>query len=255
MQQTPKPCARPGLSSVIGLFLVAASTASLACDRVVTQDTTLTEDITGCTGDGIVIAADGVTLDLNGHRVAGFRKEKSAGIRVQGVNNITIVNGTVESFERGIYIADASSVMVTGVKSRANRFDGIVVSNSSAVELVANELAANSRTGVDTINSDVRLTSNLASSNTEYGFAATGGSVTFINNSSEGGANRAAFLASGGSGMTPTGSAFQANRAARFKGYGFQFGAGAIVDDLGGNQASGKRAKACYPDPCPLSLK
>src|SRR5438309_12014566 len=73
-----------GLGAVVlGMMFSAASAdaahapptpSALPCGTVITKDTTLQADITGCTGDGLVIGADHVTLDLNGHTVSGAVK-------------------------------------------------------------------------------------------------------------------------------------------------------------------------------------
>ena len=42
-----------------------------SCGDTITADTTLDGDLIDCPNNGIVIGADNVTLDLNGHPVAG----------------------------------------------------------------------------------------------------------------------------------------------------------------------------------------
>ena len=44
-----------------------ARRSAVACGDTITADVTLTADLTGCPGDGLIVAADGVRLDLNGH--------------------------------------------------------------------------------------------------------------------------------------------------------------------------------------------
>src|SRR5688572_13807111 len=45
--------------------------SELSCGDTITADTTLTGDLVDCPSNGIVIGADDITLDLNGHTVAG----------------------------------------------------------------------------------------------------------------------------------------------------------------------------------------
>jgi hypothetical protein len=40
--------------------------------QTITRDTTLDSDLLDCRGDGTVIGADNITLDLNGHAIAGL---------------------------------------------------------------------------------------------------------------------------------------------------------------------------------------
>jgi hypothetical protein len=57
----------------LGSLALAAGPAHaqpLRCGDTVTQDTTLTADLLDCPGDGLVIGAPGITVDLGGHTVA-----------------------------------------------------------------------------------------------------------------------------------------------------------------------------------------
>ena len=64
---------------LIAFALVGATAASggralasqVSCGETITADTTLDSDLVNCPNHGIVIGADGVTLDLNGHLVDG----------------------------------------------------------------------------------------------------------------------------------------------------------------------------------------
>ena len=48
------------------LLVPPASATHVGCGDVVTQDTTLDSDLL-CEGDGLIVAASDVTLDLGGH--------------------------------------------------------------------------------------------------------------------------------------------------------------------------------------------
>jgi hypothetical protein len=62
------------LAAVLALLLAAPAQAShVRCGDVITQDTTLDSDLLDCPGSGVVIGADGITLDLNGHVVDGVQ--------------------------------------------------------------------------------------------------------------------------------------------------------------------------------------
>jgi hypothetical protein len=198
--------------------------------------------------------ANGVTIDLNGHTISGFKKENSTGILVDGANGVTIVNGTIEFFERGIRIVNAGAIAVTDVVSKGNRKDGIFVQSSTGVDLIGNELLDNLNGIVTRDGNNLNIVSNQGKGNSEVGFDVSGtlgGTlVSLTNNESAGDAKRAAFR-TGGSGQVE----FSANQAKGFKGFGFQFTDARFVMDKGGNRAKGKPSKACFPDPCPLELK
>jgi parallel beta-helix repeat protein len=49
----------------------AAPDSSLSCGQTITTNTVLGHDLVNCDGPGLVIGADGITLDLGGHTVSG----------------------------------------------------------------------------------------------------------------------------------------------------------------------------------------
>lgn len=93
---------------------------------MVTEDTTLTGDVGPCAGHGIVVAADDVTLDLNGHTVSGIKREmEQAGVLLDGVNGTTVRNGTVQGFDAGVAIEGGSGNTVTRLSVQNNLNDMI----------------------------------------------------------------------------------------------------------------------------------
>src|SRR5215475_13375349 len=48
-----------------------AQASALHCGEVITADTRLSSDLVNCLDNGLVIGADNITLDLNGHVIAG----------------------------------------------------------------------------------------------------------------------------------------------------------------------------------------
>src|SRR3954464_14538031 len=60
--------------AVVGATAVGggqARASQVSCGETITADTTLEQDLVNCPNHGIVIGADGITLDLNGHLVDG----------------------------------------------------------------------------------------------------------------------------------------------------------------------------------------
>src|SRR4051794_32517798 len=62
------------LAGVAGLGAGPALGAQVQCGDKIKSDTKLTSDLVNCPNNGIVIGADHVTLDLNGHRIDGNKK-------------------------------------------------------------------------------------------------------------------------------------------------------------------------------------
>jgi hypothetical protein len=88
-----------------GLAIVAApcgaSAQALACGAVVTADVRLTTSLTDC-ADGLVIGADGITVDLGGHVIAGLGSETGTGIEAVGRTGVTVRNGRIRGFAVGV---------------------------------------------------------------------------------------------------------------------------------------------------------
>lgn len=91
-----------GATALAALTLAGtAGAVVLSCGTTITQDTTLTGDVLGCSGPAIVIGAPGITLDMNGHRASAAAGNRAHGILNQGHAGVTVRNGTVTGF--GLY--------------------------------------------------------------------------------------------------------------------------------------------------------
>ena len=101
-----------GGAAFLALATAAPSTAAplsdpaVGCGQTITRSTVLVADIVGCPGDGIVVQADNVTVNLNGHKVSGVgaRGNSSAGVRLKDRHRVTVTNGTVTGFDAGVVV-------------------------------------------------------------------------------------------------------------------------------------------------------
>ncbi|MEO5680213.1 MAG: right-handed parallel beta-helix repeat-containing protein [Acidimicrobiales bacterium] len=92
----------------------------------VTTNTTLTSDVGPCNGHGIVVQADNITLNLNGHTVTGAKNEaEQAGVLLDGVSGVTVKNGEITGFDAGVSIEGGSGNTVTGLNVHDNVNDMI----------------------------------------------------------------------------------------------------------------------------------
>jgi parallel beta-helix repeat protein len=94
------------LATVFSAAQPAAGPArtTLSCGQTLTASTTLTSDLIDCQGNGLVVDADNITIDLNGHTIDGTnaRKPGTGAIVTKGPHrNVTINNGTVTDFYFG----------------------------------------------------------------------------------------------------------------------------------------------------------
>ncbi|HEX2275081.1 MAG TPA: right-handed parallel beta-helix repeat-containing protein [Acidimicrobiales bacterium] len=122
------------------LLVGTASAAHVSCGQTITQSTTLDSDVGPCTGTGIRVGANNITLDLGGRTVFARAPQtgEGAGILVEGRTGVTVRNGRVILFDAGVVIQGGSGNTVTNVVAqdnigtRATDFgDGIAVFGSS----------------------------------------------------------------------------------------------------------------------------
>lgn len=99
-------------------------------------------------GTAILIAADNVSLDLNGHTIRGPGNKQGVGIAVEGVSGISIHNGNIVDFGTGIRVANAHNVRVERVQIKGEDGGGpppgevgVLVLNSRAVVLKDNTIS------------------------------------------------------------------------------------------------------------------
>ena len=110
------------LVAAAGLWLPAAAYAShLTCGQTVTTNTTLDSDIGPCTSYGLVVGANGITIDLNGHRIFGTSAvNDKAGVYLLNKVGVVVRNGTVTDFDIGVAIEGGSRNTVTGINAQHN---------------------------------------------------------------------------------------------------------------------------------------
>lgn len=99
--------ALPVIAALAGLALTlvqapatAGQAVTVRCGDTITTDVVLTRNLS-CAGDGLVVVASGVTVDLNGHRITG----SGAGTGLDltwGLEGVTVRDGTVRGFGSGI---------------------------------------------------------------------------------------------------------------------------------------------------------
>jgi hypothetical protein len=142
---------------VVGWLAPAASAADvLSCGQAVTASVTLAADVGPCLGDGLVVTADGVTVDLNGHTVKGGRGNPSTtadqvGVRLANVRNVTVRNGTVRDFYTGVLVQGGSGNTLTGLTVTENNLgtgatlngNGIYLNGSNGNQVLYNTVTHN----------------------------------------------------------------------------------------------------------------
>lgn len=113
------------------------------CDQKITRSVTLTQDIGPCTGDAIIIARDGITLDGDGYKIVG---SGGNGVVIRNKRNVVIKNLFVQGFEFGLVIQGGK-----GNHVYTNRFSGNSVGvflNRTKENTVRNNIVAENAHGI-----------------------------------------------------------------------------------------------------------
>jgi large repetitive protein len=144
------------------------------CGATITADTMLGSDLANCPVDGIVIGADNITLDLNGHTIDGDATPgpdgDDAGIRNPGHHGVTIEGGIVQEFVHAVMLDSASGNLVRHLTAVANG-RGILLQNGSDSNVIEdNDASHNGRASIVLFDSD----SNVIRHNTMSGNGANG---------------------------------------------------------------------------------
>jgi parallel beta-helix repeat protein len=136
--------AAAALSSALAVPATAAKPVTVSCGQVITRDTTLANDLTNCHTIGLVVGADDVTLDLNGHTVDGDGVADFEGINVDRHDRVTIRNGTITDFVEGVAVLFSKGTRVRDLTIARERHVAVFVTDSRNVKVertAASEIA------------------------------------------------------------------------------------------------------------------
>jgi parallel beta-helix repeat protein len=163
-----------GAGNVVPASAQAGETVS--CGETIDHSLTVANNIGPCDGDGLVVVASGITLDLGGHTVTGtgqnppggvtFDLPEQVGVHLMGVRGVTVRNGTIGAFDAGVVVegGGGNTIQALYVHDNINKLrpdlpnpedpqnptsaecnfgDGITTSDSSGNRIQANRVVHN----------------------------------------------------------------------------------------------------------------
>jgi parallel beta-helix repeat protein len=180
----------------------------VSCGDTIITDTTLDSDLVDCPDNGIVIGADDITLDLNGHTIDGDGELREDcpedqicddGVVAVDHAHVTVRNGSLREFALGVLVAGASENRLLDLTVIRNMFPGVVIGESTGTEL---SRSAVTRNGVDTDEAGVvvfhasesRIAHNAISDNGDIGVFAEGADDSIFERNELSGNREAAML-------------------------------------------------------------
>jgi len=126
----------------------------------------LSDNLISSSGTCLKIAADGITLDGNGHTITGAGS--LWGVDVRGTTGVTVKNTNISGFSTGIYVTASDTHIINNTLTNMSS-SGIVVSNSCVATITGNTVNSN-RTGIEAkYSTGITIKGNNADSNSQDG--------------------------------------------------------------------------------------
>ena len=161
-----------------------ALTSRISCGQTIVTSTKLANDLIDCPSNGIVIGADNVTLDLNGHLIDGDAGEFAEcppdepcdlGVFSSGHNGVTIKGGTVREFTFGVILDTAENARLSRLTLNDNLWSGLLIAGASHSTVEGLSVSRNGLTtdqaGIDVFDShDLLIERNSVVGNGDIGF-------------------------------------------------------------------------------------
>ena len=150
---------------------------SLSCGQVIKQSVKLTANL-DCKTDGIIVGADGITIDLNGFTLSGpGEKSSKVGIMFADNDGVTVQGpGTIQKFQAGALFSGGEDNKISRVTFTENEI-AVFETGSKNVVIEDNLMFGNSIGVAAHSSSGSMLTTNLFKSNDLAG-------VTLVNSAS-----------------------------------------------------------------------
>jgi nitrous oxidase accessory protein NosD len=168
----------------------AAEARAAHCGMRIRHDFTLHRNLHNCRGDGLVVAADNVTINLRGHTIDGRRRRSSVGVRITGFHGVTVKRGKIRQFGMGVLLVDASHVRILRNRIRGSFDEGVFTDETSDHLVIARNRIRGSgirsgalwADGIDARGDAVRVLSNRVRRNHDDGIDVNGTDITVDGN-------------------------------------------------------------------------
>jgi hypothetical protein len=171
-------------TAAVGLLSAGSGSGSssapiTACWQTVTTNAVLTQDLS-CPGDGVVVGASGITIDLHGFRLTGTRGTGHYGINdLGGYDGVTVKNGVIRNFDEGIAgFSGADSLHLSNLIVSGNGLYGIIVSSGDQASVSSVTASGNAGYGVYVVGDHVSVKSSTVSGNGDNGLFVAGDSAS-----------------------------------------------------------------------------
>jgi parallel beta-helix repeat protein len=133
-----------------------AGPTTVVCGQVITQNTHVGNDLSNCPGDGLVIGANNIKIDLGGHLIDGdaVNAPTDDGIdNTGGFDNVKIDHGTIQQFQQGVSLVGATKNKIDHL-TVIQTFRGIEVQTNSNDNKIEHNKVSSNFDGIHLVGSD-----------------------------------------------------------------------------------------------------
>ncbi|MDQ4012969.1 MAG: right-handed parallel beta-helix repeat-containing protein [Thermoproteota archaeon] len=162
---------------------LSPSSGVATCGEIVTEDVTLTSDLECGPGDGLIVGASGVTINLNGYSITSsdeagsdpaMNYDGSSGILVTNADNVDISGlGEIDGFTNGVTFMGSSGGQVADVQL-ANNDVGVLMQNSEGTDVSRNTITNNGIALISDSSNHAAIAFNQIVANLEQGILLLG---------------------------------------------------------------------------------
>jgi len=167
--------------------ILEASASHVACGASLTESVVFDENL-DCPADGLVVAADGVVVDLAGHTLTGANA--STGIAIGAHAGVLVKNGTIQNFQTAISNGGAGTSI-----SRIRLQSSIFGIDSTAPVRISDSFVGNTDTGIRLVDDSSVLRTRVVGGN--FGIQVIGGGNVLSKSTIAGNGNFGIFIGSG----------------------------------------------------------
>ena len=175
-------CALSGRTAAGAVNQALADTRAgiVTCGSTITKNTTLNHDLVNCRNSGIIIGADHLTLNLNGHSIGGDGAPVSTcppkhacdiGVdNTAGHADVTIRSGSIKQFDVAVLLEGAEQNRLRDLTVSTTSSFGLVIRNSNLSVLEHNTLTSTGTSGILLQKETrIRVVGNSVSGNSGFG--------------------------------------------------------------------------------------
>jgi parallel beta-helix repeat protein len=169
---------------------LSPSSGVASCGQIVTEDVTLTSDLECGPGDGLIVGASGITINLNGYSITSsdedgsedpsMNYDGSSGILVANADDVDISGlGEISGFDEGVTFMGSSGGQVADIQL-ANNDIGVLMSGSEGTEVSRNTMTNNGIALISDSSNHGAIAFNQVVANLEQGMLFLGSDINVV---------------------------------------------------------------------------